>query len=262
LPFRAPVFQRGLVDGLITFSGLGNFNPMLTKLRKISRFADRPIISLLRAIPGCSAVLTDNAHGAYLATQHLIEHGHRHILHIVFPIGPNGFVESGHRVEGISMALQEHDLDPGEHLHLLPFMTDPLLPAGEPCNIATIRALAYDPATESHPVVAYLRAHPEVTAIETRNDAEALYLWALLTKAGFSIPEDISLIGFDDTDIMHDVDGENMLTSVNLRLHDVGRAAAELMLKHVNTHDTVDEQIIIPTTLSLRKSTAPARKRA
>lgn len=71
------------------------------------------------------------------------------------------------------------------------------------------------------------------------------------------MPEDISIVGFDDTDPMPDRRGMNQLTTVRLPLADVGREAARMVLRGVAGDSPPEEQVMLPTTLIVRGSTAP-----
>ena len=84
-----------------------------------------------------------------------------------------------------------------------------------------------------HPVFSCLRQHPQVTAILAINDASAIRTWALLQQGGLCVPDDISLIGFDDTDPVLDAHGQNMLTTVRLPLREFGEMAARQMIDFV-----------------------------
>jgi LacI family transcriptional regulator len=75
------------------------------------------------------------------------------------------------------------------------------------------------------------------------------------------VPQDISVVGFDDTESMPDGRGRNMLTTVQVPLVELGQRAAELLLRHIKGNVPEVEEVVIPTTLVIRGSTAPPPKR-
>jgi LacI family transcriptional regulator len=107
----------------------------------------------------------------------------------------------------------------------------------------------------------FLEDHPQITAIFGLNDADARRLAYQLQYTGRRIPEDYSLVGFDDVDILPDDRGQNFLTSVYLPLIEVGRKAAQLALHQINSQVQTIEDIILPTSLSVRGTTGPAPQR-
>jgi DNA-binding LacI/PurR family transcriptional regulator len=100
-----------------------------------------------------------------------------------------------------------------------------------------------------------MRAHPEVTAILGWNDGVALHAWYTLEAAGWRIPGEISLIGFDDAAAMPGPDGRNLLTTVRVPLREIGEEAARLITARVTGALPTDEHRTLPTELILRGST-------
>ncbi len=74
----------------------------------------RPMVSLILPKPGCSCVMTDDRAGAYAATIHLLDLGHRHIIH---SLRHHRRTVSSARLEGACQAMCERGLDPEQHLH-------------------------------------------------------------------------------------------------------------------------------------------------
>lgn len=117
------------------------------------------------------AVGIDNFKGAHMATQHLIELGHRQILHIA---GPSTSSEASSRLRGYQKAMTEAGLKTSV------VQGDWTAETGYRIGVE----LDLDGAAP--------------TAIFTANDHLALGLIKALSARGVSIPEDISLVGFDD----------------------------------------------------------------
>jgi len=194
-------------------------------------------------MPGTSAVAPQ------LAPQRLApQRGHRHFLLITAADG--GDIQD-RRVAAMRQALQNNGLDAEQYLWLSDIWMGGLSPDS---HLKTVES------TKAHPLVKYLEKHPQITAIVTANDPTALRVWHVLEQSGRRVPHDMSLVGFDDTDAKLDQFGRNSLTSVRLPLVRVGEEAAKLLLARIGGQDDPPAQIILPTTLMVRHSTAPPRE--
>jgi LacI family transcriptional regulator len=250
------VFGRGDVDGAILS---GEAGPLAGVLRDLPGFGARPIVQLFLPEPGASCVLSDDRQGTEAATRHLLALGHRHLLYLYDPPA-SAIVIS--RLAGIHTALRAAGLEPTAHLSNLVLPTQLLNPQLAPHVLPHAGAPAQDVTLGADLLLPYLQAHPEITAIFCENDAMALNLWHMLHNAGLHVPEDISLIGFDDTDGMLDATGVNHLTTIRLPLYDMGVAAAELLIGRITGQLPADEQRVLPVEFIPRHSTAPARPRS
>ena len=110
-------------------------------------------------------------------------------------------------------------------------------------------------------LVTLLKTHPDITAILGMNDASAQQAWRVLSTAGFSVPEEISIVGFDDVDPKFDDAGRNVLASVRLPLVELGRTAAALAIEHVTGQLTEKRDVRLPVQFIPRLSAAPAKPR-
>ncbi|MEI6520427.1 MAG: LacI family DNA-binding transcriptional regulator [bacterium] len=255
-----PIFTSGELDALLVFSGEQYFLPLLTKYRKANILSDCSVISLITSITGCSRVHTDDEQGAYLATRHLLELGHRHFLHSFNPDLSDMIAD---RNKGIHRAVQEWGLSSNEHVWYSGWTQMPRSPGTH----LLIPDFAYPETIDKSDLAAYmqyqqfLEDHPQITAIFGLNDADARRIAYQLQHMGRRIPEDYSLVGFDDVDILSDDRGQNFLTSVYLPLIEVGRKAAQLALYQINSHVQTIEDVLLPTSLSVRGTTGPVPKR-
>ncbi|MHB9133446.1 MAG: LacI family DNA-binding transcriptional regulator [Armatimonadota bacterium] len=236
-----PVFSRGDVDGAIVFDNPITFAPMLDYLRASGGFGQRPIVSLMRPLPGCAGVLTDDRQGAYAAAVHLLDIGHRNIIH--FCINREEDYQSNERYLGYAQAFQERGLDPEKYL----------IPADYDYRIAPEER-------HSAAACASLRAHPAATAILARNDIGAVQIWTRCRREGLRVPQDISLVGFDDAFSICNEYQENILTTVQLPLEEVGRQAAGMIMRQVESAVNPSEQVMLPSSLVLRGTTGPCRR--
>jgi LacI family transcriptional regulator len=229
-----PVFMRGDVDGAIISRSSAHTQWICERLRATA-FAERPIVSVITPVEGCSAVLIEAELSGYLAANHLLDLGHRHIIHMEAANPPHD-----QRMCGICRAYEERGLDPHAHLVYAQWFFDD--------ENATVEAMD-----------AALTAYPRSTAIIAANDRTAVLARDLAHRRGMRVPDDLSLVGFDDVTPMPDALGHNMLTTVRLPLQEVGQQAARLLLQHIRGHRRDIEQITLPVNLIERGSTAPPR---
>ncbi|HET9920803.1 MAG TPA: LacI family DNA-binding transcriptional regulator [Ktedonobacteraceae bacterium] len=147
---------------------------------------------------------SDNYSGGYEATRYLLQLGHRRIAHIQ---GPLKYQCSHDRYNGYRDALREFGLEPDPALVL---QGDFMPPSGR-ANAHTLFSLPERP-----------------TAIFASNDYMAYGVMATAEEYGLRIPEDISIVGFDDT--YPSALMQPPLTSVRQPFFDMGQRAIKLML--------------------------------
>jgi LacI family transcriptional regulator len=158
------------------------------------------------------AVAVDDVLGGQLAAEHLISLGHRRIAYL------GGTVEPGtvtRRREGVRQALAAAGLDPDEALLDLRVSIHP-----PPLVDAAAAA-----------VEQILAARPSPTAVICLNDTAALGVLHGLDAAGVRVPQDISVVGYDDLRFAARL--APPLTTVNQPKYQLGRAAADLLLDEV-----------------------------
>jgi LacI family transcriptional regulator len=231
-----PIFARGDIDGVIAFLPLGGFRDVLQGLREMPSFNTRPVISLIEPLPGCSTILTDDWSGGYAAASHLLAMGHRVLLHSAYPTYPHQ-----QRLAGFRQACFDHGLDPERTL------------------VACEWSLYSDDAARAA-FVQTITGNPAITAILAPNDSTAVKMAETLMSLGRRIPDDISLIGHDDTHPLLDDAKTNILTTVRLPLHEVGFEAAQLMLRRITGEVEKDMNLVLPVTFVERRSVAPPRR--
>jgi DNA-binding LacI/PurR family transcriptional regulator len=176
---------------------------------------------------GVPVVGVDNLAGAAAATRHLLHVGHGTVHHIA---GPAGWPEARERVAGWRVALQR---------------------AGVPIGIV----LAGDWSVRSgYEAARHLAGAPGVTAIFCANDQMALGALRALHLAGRAVPEEISVVGFDD--IPEAPFLRPPLTTVRQDLAALGRASIDLLVGHITDGGPIRRHVRIPPTLVERDSTA------
>jgi LacI family transcriptional regulator len=170
----------------------------------------------------------ENFQGAYTATRYLIELNHRRIGFIT---GTPELGCSVERLAGYKAALTEFGIpiDPA-----LIYEGDFQQPQGFEGTL-TLLALPDPP-----------------TAIFASNDEMALGVMEAARVRGLRLPEDLSVIGFDD--ITQAAQVHPTLTTIHQPLEQMGRLAAETLLKLINDPTFVVERIVLPTHLVIRQS--------
>ncbi len=103
-----------------------------------------------------------------------------------------------------------------------------------------------------------VREHPEVTAVFAGNDFLALGVARALHESGRRIPEDISLMGFDDIELAAAT--WPPLTTIYQPIADIGRAAVEIVLRQVSNGTRVPEHRTFDVRLVERASCGPPRR--
>ena len=175
------------------------------------------------------SVLIDNFQAGYQATMHLIERGHRHIGFIK---GPGVSSASSQRFAGYRQVLQNYGL-PFEEKCV--FESDLKLETG--------RSLADD----------FCKLEKRPSAMVIVNDMTAIGFMDGCRNAGIRIPEDLSIVSFDNIAMasMYGIE----LTTISQHVDEMGEKAAHLMLKQLNDKDAKPERIIMEPTLIVRKTT-------
>ncbi len=110
-----------------------------------------------------------------------------------------------------------------------------------------------------------LAHHPDCKAIFAGNDMTALRLAGWLAALGVQIPQDMSLVGFDDTHLLPGPNGSNFLTTVRIPLRAVGERSAQILLDRIRNVTDGQKIETLPVELIVRGSTgacSPAPLRA
>jgi DNA-binding LacI/PurR family transcriptional regulator len=176
---------------------------------------------------GVSVVAIDQRAGAAAATRHLLDLGHSTVFHIA---GPPDWQEASLRMTGWRRTLTERKAD----------VPDPLTGDWSPCS-------GYELAGE-------LVRSRAVTAIFVANDQMALGALRALHEGGRRVPEDVSIVGFDD--IPESAFFTPPLTTVRQDFLDMGERGFELLLRAIESRDSAERRELIKPELVVRESTA------
>jgi DNA-binding LacI/PurR family transcriptional regulator len=174
------------------------------------------------------SVEVDNAGGARLAARHLLELGHRKIAHIQGPLQEWDAVQ---RRRGFKTELRAWDLAIDEAM----IVSGTGRPQG---GIAATKRL--------------LELNESPTAIFCYNDATALGTMRAARAVGLRIPEELSVVGFDNIDLAPFF--EPPLTTIAQPIHEMGERAVEMVLDLLEKETPVQD-CILPSQLIVRKST-------
>jgi LacI family transcriptional regulator len=229
------------VEGIISIA-----NPLYLDSKLLSEFSERriPAVVIGRELSNVpvSSVVVDNAAGTRLAIQHLYDLGH---TKMAFIKGPDILVDSVQRWQGLENFAREVGLELGPHL------------------IVEIRGRnstfreAYDLTEE------LLRSGSNFTALIAFDDLSACAAIRALTKAGRRVPEDCSVVGFDD--IPSAAFYNPPLTTIQQQLEMQGSLGAEIveqLIRGVVEQRTLPpkHRKVIPK-LVVRESTCPAGRK-
>lgn len=169
----------------------------------------------------------DQEAGAMLAVGHLLDLGHRHVAHVS---GPHDWTEAAQRRAGWRRAHEERGHLPGPELD------------GDWS------------AASGHRAGMLIAEDPDVTAVFAGNDPMALGILKALHERGRRVPEDVSVVGFDD--VPESAYYWPPLTTVTQDFAELGRRALALALAAVREEDIAPVELIVPT-LVVRSSSGP-----
>lgn len=209
------------IDGLVyvagTIAGARRLGSLVTTFPVV--LADEDVIGL----PGASRVLGDHRHGGYLAGQHLVGLGHRRALLVS---GRPGIGSSDQRIEGFRE-----------------WFPDAIVVTGD-FTEASGRALVGEALANRTPF----------SAVFALNDLMAIGALTALQAAGVSVPEEVSVVGYDDIALVDRLSPS--LTTVRQPAYEIGREAARMLIDQVDAQEP--RRQVLPVELVIRESTAPA----
>ncbi len=201
--FYKRVLNKTHIGGLILELGALEINPVL-------KSTDIPyiVVNAYHEDPKINCISMKNKEGAYEAVKYLIKLGHRRVATIRGAVD----IQSGRdRLEGYKAAMADHDLP----------LEEELIVDGN-----FHRKVAYEKMRD------LLDIKNPPTAVFVASDEMALGAVKAIREKGLEIPRDISIIGFDDNPICTELFPR--LTSVRQPISEMGKLAAESMIKLIN----------------------------
>lgn len=175
---------------------------------------------------GHSYVDCDHYGGARMAVRAMLEAGRRRITMIG---GPVSYFPAIERLRGFHDELQEWGVAPGPVAH------------GD-----------FDMPSGFHAVAQLLRRMPDLDGLFAANDLMAIGALRVLEAGGRRVPDDVSMVSFDDTVVAETADPP--LTSVRQPFRDIGAKAAEMALDVLVNPQDYPQHVLLPTTLTIRDS--------
>ncbi|MGD7044556.1 LacI family DNA-binding transcriptional regulator [Jeotgalibacillus proteolyticus] len=214
------------VDGVIVFSADIKDETLFDVCR--SHF---PLAVLDREIshPNLYSVTVDNLQGGYLAADHLIGHGHTSIGYIS---GPSNNWDSQLRSEGFTQCLSQNNLSVPSKWHI----------KGDYSQRGGYQAAKL-----------LLQQSELPTGLFVSNDQMAIGVLEAFGDAGVKVPEQISLIGFDDIELARYI--RPSLTTVKQPKYEMGATAAHKIIQHIEG-SPLKEHTQLTTEVIQRQSTA------
>ena len=172
----------------------------------------------------------DDIHGGSLAAKHLIGLGHRQIAHLR---GTDEVTTTGGRELGFLRALQDHGIEPRPEY---------IVTAGFDwrTGMAAMEKLLDLPKSQ------------RPTAVFCSNDLCAEGAIRAIRARGLSVPEDIAIVGFDDTWFASMV--RPALTSVRMPIKEMGQTAAKMLMDRIEGESIDNTRPILPVSLTVRHS--------
>ena len=215
------------IDGLIVASAGGD-----SGLAQGLAGVKTPMVIVDRGLDGVDADLVriDHEYGAYLATRHLLELGHRDIATIG---GPASTSVAQMRLAGYCRALKEAGVEVRQERMLESDFT----------------------STGGYNAAATLLESNPPSAIFAGNDMIGIGVLRAAAERNVRVPSELSVIGFDDIQMSRYV--YPALTTVGQSILQLGEMAAEVLLRRIATPNLGTDQRIVTPSIVLRESTAP-----
>jgi DNA-binding LacI/PurR family transcriptional regulator len=228
--FDRSMFQEDRVDGVILLSPINaDIYVMELKKRKIPFV----ILDNQQRNPTVPSVVVNNFKGGYDATKHLIDLGHTDIAHIS---GPDPFLSSRERERGFLFALKEAGLQPFQ-----------------------VEQGSFDIPSGYAIAKRWIDGGRLPTAVFAADDFMALGVMDAFKNEGIRIPQDVSVVGFDDQ--IYAEEFHPALTTIRMPFEKIGRQGVDILLKLIKDSPKRNTIMEFDPELMVRKSTGAPRDR-
>jgi DNA-binding LacI/PurR family transcriptional regulator len=228
--FRTHLLRKR-VDAVLVLS----LTPIADEVAALTKL-DRPVAVVGATVPGWSSVRIDDDATARIAMRHLVDLGHRRIGYIGGSLEDQlDFAAPLDRLRGYRAAMREAGLRKDRSWEVIGDFT---VRGG----LAAMRLL--------------LEADQRPTAVFAASDEMAVGAVHAVREAGLRVPQDISVVGIDD----HEMAEFFELSTVAQPVHEQGQLAAKLLLDALASdpdRPAKPQELIVPTRLLVRKTTAP-----
>ena len=208
-------------------------NKMISELKE----ENFPFVLVDRKLKNCETdcVISDNIKGGYEGTEYLIKLGHKKIAFVKKEFSKTSTIKD--RIKGYKSAIEDYDLDYDPSL----ILSYNLEESDDKNSLTELKKLILE---------------NKITAILAKDAEIALKIVKFCKKENIKIPQELSLITFDDSDIIKHI--EPPLTSIAQFPREIGKNAAELITKKINQNEkSLIKQFYCPVELIIRDSCAP-----
>lgn len=178
--------------------------------------------------PEHTTIIMDNFDGMRQGVEYLYKLGHRKILHVAGPQLHRSFQE---RLSAFKLFMRELP----ETESLITYTNEPRIEGG------------YSAIKEY-----FSKNNPIPSAIFAGNDLIAIGSIRALRELGFKIPEDISVMGFDDIELARNFDPP--LTTIKVSKRRMGSLAVDILINKIQGHEEIPVKIVLPVELVVRNS--------
>jgi len=179
-------------------------------------------------------LFSDNEEGGYLAGRHLAEHGHRRVLYIG---GPQEMISTRRRSRGLERALMER---------------------GEPFQVTRYEG-SFTVEFGRRAARRFIDEGKPATGIFASSDEIAIGLIEVFRAEGVSIPDEVSVVGFDDVSALHLF--APPLTAIHQPVRALGKRALGLLLEtNWQEPESLNFEELLPVEIVVRNSVAPPSK--
>ncbi len=220
---------RNHIDGLIFLTNHPDDGQLASLINRTGK-----VVVVDEDVPGAEApkLFSDNVMGGYLAGHHLAEHGHTKVL---FVGGPQEMISTQRRFSGLERALRER------------------------CgSAACVEAFEgdYSASFGREAAKRFIDGESSATAIFASSDEIAVGLMEVFQGAGIRVPDDVSVIGFDDIGPLHLF--APPLTAIRQPVRALGQRALSLLLEtNWQEREPHATEEVLPVEIVVRKSVAP-----
>jgi DNA-binding LacI/PurR family transcriptional regulator len=212
-------------DGVILMSLHGD-DPLLATLERLRMpavLSGRPMSK--HVVP---YVDSDNEGGARMAVEYLVKRGRQRIVSIT---GPTEMCAGIDRLNGFKKGLPSADRRGWRNL---------------------VAPGAFTEESGEAAMTELLERMPGLDAVFAANDLMAAGALRVLKATGRRVPDDVALVGFDDSSVARHTDPQ--LTSVRQPIEELGHHMARLLLMRLRSRDVVPDPVVLPTELIVRES--------
>ena len=205
------------------------------------------VVFIDRDVPGMQtdAVMSNHLEAGQRIVEHLIDQGYKDIVYLAHE--PIRLPSIADRLFGYEAAMKDCGLKPK-----LPFIVGGTVELGynQDQNSTTLNEKA---AVEQ--IARFLRSSKKPEAIVAMNDLVAMLVLDAAEQVGLHIPDDLSVVGFDNLDCADTRD----LTTIAQRPFEIGSEAARLLLRRIQGSREAIQRMLLPTQLIIRGSSISHR---